>query len=280
MAIKHRKYMEDDFDLELFIKAQNDKTIIHKIHEQSRKLSGLVKVLIIIASFITAYALYSYASYLIEVWHDNRINDTARDITRQAVSQQAEAIKKYPASEKRKSVPTPGALVRQRIILTPAAVLKPAILALRDEFQNNDIAAYLKIDGSNIDFPVVQAENNTYYLRHDLRRQGNAAGSAFMDYENRLYPLGFNTVIYAHNMRDGSMFHDLRHYNDPDYFSAHKKISLQTLYEDTLWEIFSFYESDIEFLYNTTTFDSADNFIAFANLIKEKSKYPADVFFT
>ena len=175
---------------------------------------------------------------------------------------------------------TPKAPVRNKRGVKPAPELMPAIVALRNTFYNNEIVAYLKINGTNIDFPIVQTNNNSYYLTHDLRFQENAAGSAFMDYENPLYPLGYNTVIYAHNMRDGSMFHNLRNYNDPDYFDAHKIISLQTLNEDTLWEIFSFYETDIEFQYNTVAFNSAYDFIAFANILKDKSRYPADTGFT
>ena len=267
MARKHRKYMEDDFDLDVYIKKQTDRTFKEKIKEQSRKLSGIVKILLIIASFITAYALYSYASYLIEVWRDNRINETARHIEETAASEK-------PSSPSLTA--SPKAYIKNRILAKPTPLLMPAILKLRDEFHNNDIDAYLKIEDSNIDFPVVQTHNNSYYLTHDLRRQNNAAGSAFIDYENRISPLGFNTVIYAHNMRDGSMFHNLRYYKDPEYFNTHKIISLQTLYEDTLWEIFSFYETNTEFLYNTTIFNNPQDLITFAHLIKEKSTVPSE----
>ena len=275
MTKKHRKFMEDDFDLDLYIKEQSDKTIIKKIQEQSRKLSGIVKILLIVASFITAYTLYSYASYLIEVWRDNRINETARDIT-----EQASVLETPYVPETQINIISQGVNKQSRVILTPTPILMPAIIDLRDAFQNDDICAYLKIEGCNIDFPVVKSDDNTYYLTHDLRGQKNAAGSAFLDYENEIYPLGFNTVVYAHNMRDGSMFHNLRYYKEADYFETHKKISLQTLHEDTLWEIFSFYETDISFLYNTTTFNSTDDFIIFANLVKEKSQYPSDIIFT
>jgi sortase B len=100
-----------------------------------------------------------------------------------------------------------------------------------------------------------------------------------MDYENQVEQLGYNTIIYAHNMRDGSMFHNLRYYNDEGYFEENKTISLQTLYEDTLWEIFSFYESNTEFLYNTATFNNHNEFLSFAELLREKSKHPNDVIF-
>ena len=302
MANKHRKYMEDDFDLDHYIKERADKSAKEKNDEQGRRILSIIKFLIIIAAFITAYEIYAYASHLIEVWRDNRINETARDIIGQAGAAEPPSLRKQPALREpaalrelpslqeqpalreqssvqdwRGAVSTRGAYIQS---ITPVPELMPAILDLRHLFHNNDIVAYLKIEDSNIGFPVVQTGDNAYYLTHDLHLQENAAGSAFMDCENQLYPLGYNTVIYAHNMRDGSMFHDLRNYSDQDYFDAHKTISLQTLNENTLWEIFSFYETDIEFLYNTTTFYSIDDFFTFANLLKEKSKYKTDVSFT
>ena len=271
MANKHRKYMEDDFDLDLYRKEQSDKTFFNKIREKSKKLSNIIKIILVIISFITAYTLYNYTNYLIEVWRSNRINQTARSIIEQTIA--SESHKAY-AVQNTETIPESKAPV------TPTPALLPAILNQRDMFQNDDIVAYLKIEGSNIDFPVVHTDNNLYYLTHDLRKQNNAAGSAFMDYENQVDLLGYNTVIYAHNMRDGSMFHNLRNYEDEEYFASHKIISLQTLYEDTLWEIYSFYETSIEFLYNTTTFRNAYEFLSFAEVTKEKSKYPSDVIFT
>ena len=272
MANKHRKFMEDDFDLDLYIKEQTEKTFFKKIQEKSRKLSNIVKILLIIISFVTAYTLYSYATYLIEVWRTNRINETARDITERA------ALVDPPFKEN--TALAQRTINQNSVTLTPTPALMPVILNLRDEFQNDDIVAYLKIDGSNIDFPVVLTGDNTFYLTHDLRKQENAAGSAFIDYENQVSHLGFNTVIYAHNMRDGSMFHNLRYYNDEGYFNAHKTISLQTLYEDTLWEIFSFYETQIDFLYNTTAFTDTNEYLTFANLVREKSHYAVEITFT
>jgi len=277
MAIKHRKYKEDDFDLDLYIREQTHKAFKIKVGDQSRKILGVIKVLLIIAAFITAFELYSYASHLIEVWRDNRINETARFITRQSIVAEREAapaVDSYMAA-----APSPAKGFRNAAI-SPVPALSPVILGLRDTFGNNDIVAYLKIEGTNIDFPVAQTINNSYYLTHDLLGRENAAGSAFMDYEGRVYPLSYNTVIYAHNMRDGSMFHDIRNYNNTAYFEAHKKISLQTLNEDTLWEIFSFYETDTDFYYNAVSFADADDFVSFANMLKEKSIYKPAANFT
>jgi sortase B len=78
-------------------------------------------------------------------------------------------------------------------------------------------------------------------------------------------------------MRDGSMFHDLRYYTDKQYYEAHQKISLQTLYENTLWEIFSFYDTDVDFIYNKTSFANPVEFSALLAQMKSKSIYDTGV---
>jgi len=273
MANKNRKYMEDDFDLDLYIKEQAEKTFFNKLREKSRKLSNFFKIVLIIVSLVTAYTVFYQANRMLEIWRVHRINQTAREITEQSGDTNDVGNSTQGADRSTRAI-------QRSVTSMPTPILMPVILHLREQFQNDDIVAYLRINDSNIDFPVVLTDNNTHYLTHDLRNQYNVAGSAFMDYDSQISPLGHNTVIYAHNMRDQSMFHDLRHYRDEEYFSTHNTISLLTLYENTLWEIFSFYETTIDFLYNTTEFADTDEFLSFANLLKENSMHPREVEFT
>lgn len=74
---------------------------------------------------------------------------------------------------------------------------------------NPDIVAWIRIEAAGIDYPVVQGEDNEYYLHHTFQREANIAGSIFMDFRNR----GFRdekVILYGHNMRDGSMFAALK----------------------------------------------------------------------
>jgi len=315
--------MEDDFDLDLYIKEQTEKTFFNKLREKSRKLSNFVKIMLVIVSLVTAYTVFYQANRMLEIWRVHRINQTAREITELSddfiditrlpdnsidITEQPDSsidITEQPDSsiditeqpddsiditeQSDNSIDVGNTVqeterrtrVFQRSVTSmPTPILMPVITHLREQFQNDDIVAFLRINDSNIDFPVVLTDNNTHYLTHDLNNQYNAAGSAFMDYDSHISPLGYNTVIYAHNMRDQSMFHDLRYYRDEEYFNTHNSISLLTLYENTLWEIFSFYETTIDFLYNATEFIDADEFLSFANLLKEKSLHPRNVEFT
>jgi sortase B len=84
---------------------------------------------------------------------------------------------------------------------------------------NEDTAAWIRIPNSRIDYPIVHGTDNSYYLDHDIRKRKAAAGSIFVDSRNSKGFTDFNTLIYGHNMIDGSMFSDLRNFSDFGYFS-------------------------------------------------------------
>ena len=86
---------------------------------------------------------------------------------------------------------------------------------------NEDIVAWIQISGIGVDYPVVQGEDNEYYLHHTFRKEANKAGSIFLDYRNRADFTEQRVIIYGHNMKDGSMFHVLRNYQDIDFFQEH-----------------------------------------------------------
>ena len=79
---------------------------------------------------------------------------------------------------------------------------------------NEDIVAWIQISGIGVDYPVVQGEDNEYYLHHTFRKEANKAGSIFLDYRNRADFTEQRVLIYGHNMKDGSMFSDLKRYQD------------------------------------------------------------------
>lgn len=85
---------------------------------------------------------------------------------------------------------------------------------------NPDIVARLRIPGV-LEYPVVRGEYNSYYLNHTVQKTYNIAGSIFLDYRNERDFSDSKNIIYGHNMKDGSMFHVLRNYQDIDFFQEH-----------------------------------------------------------
>ena len=90
---------------------------------------------------------------------------------------------------------------------------------------NPDIVAWLRIPGV-LDYPVVQGTDNSYYLHHTFRKEYNIAGSIFLDARNASDFSDGKNIIYGHNMRDGSMFHVLRKFQDLDFYQANREIWL------------------------------------------------------
>ena len=75
--------------------------------------------------------------------------------------------------------------------------------------KNADIKAWIKVNNTNINYPVVQANNNSFYLTHNLYKEQNSAGWIFADYRNNLETLDKNTILYGHNRLNDTMFAEL-----------------------------------------------------------------------
>jgi SrtB family sortase len=103
--------------------------------------------------------------------------------------------------------------------------------------------AWITSSGTAIDYPVMEAEDNGYYLRHLPDGSESTVGSLFIDYENDAGFTDRNTVIYGHNMTDGSMFASLNEYRDQAYFDAHPVMRLITLEQAYRLELFSAFEA-------------------------------------
>ncbi len=91
--------------------------------------------------------------------------------------------------------------------------------ALREE--NEDIIGWIRIPDTKIDYPLLQWTDNEFYLEHTWKQAKNASGAIFMECQNQPDFSEFNTIIYGHNMNNGSMFGSLHHYRRPHYWESH-----------------------------------------------------------
>lgn len=135
------------------------------------------------------------------------------------------------------------------LALTPFIPECEYVTAWRKYYNNEDIIGHLRIPGTAIDYILVQSTDNTFYLYHNIRREECPAGWVFFDYYIDLGFVNQNLVIYAHNMRDGSKFHNLRYFAQYDFFRKNNLIYLHSIYRTSVWEIFAFYEAHISFPY-------------------------------
>lgn len=110
--------------------------------------------------------------------------------------------------------------------------------------ENRDMAGWLSIEGTRIDYPVMQCEDDEFYLHHNFYWEESKYGCLFVRDRANLED-GTNFVIYGHNMRDGSMFGDLDLYGEEEFYKAHPLISFDTLYEERTYEIMAVYRSRV-----------------------------------
>lgn len=87
--------------------------------------------------------------------------------------------------------------------------------------KNSDIVGWIYCQDTPINYPVVQAENNDYYLRRDLNGKYLVSGTVFVDYRNGAIGVDGNYIVYGHNMKDGTMFSALAKYKEQSYYDKH-----------------------------------------------------------
>ncbi len=88
--------------------------------------------------------------------------------------------------------------------------------------QNSDVVGWIYSEGTQINYPVLRGSDNEQYLHHMINGEYNSAGSIFMDFRCEPDLSGFNTIIYGHHMKNGSMFASLHQYTKQEFYDEHK----------------------------------------------------------
>ena len=111
--------------------------------------------------------------------------------------------------------------------------------------QNKSLIGWIKIDDTNIDYPVMQTVNNEYYLDHNYNQQYDKNGSIFLDKECDITNPCTNMIIYGHHMKSGKMFGNLHLYSNKSYYEQHPIIQFDTIYEEGKYQIMYVFRSRI-----------------------------------
>ncbi len=139
--------------------------------------------------------------------------------------------------------------------LTAELSADPGLSALRA--RNPDTVAWLTVGGTRIDYPVVQAADNDFYLSHDFDRRSTPAGWIFADFRSEFDPLLANTIIYGHGRQDGTMFGTLSEVQRADWAESGHELRLETDAGVTSWRVFSAYTIPVTDDYLAVTFNTA-----------------------
>ncbi len=111
--------------------------------------------------------------------------------------------------------------------------------------QNADIVAWIEIPDTNVNYPVLQAVNNDFYLRKNYKKQYSSTGSIFLDKDVDMELPSSNFLIYGHRNKGGAMFDNLIKYRDKSFYEEHKKIYFTTLEEEQEYEILAVFYSRV-----------------------------------
>jgi len=142
---------------------------------------------------------------------------------------------------------------------------------------NSDIVAWLFAEGRSIDLPVVQGTDNYYYLHHLFNKEANKLGTLFVDYQNKEDFSDRNTVIFGHNMNDGSMFSILENYRDQTYYESFPEMDLYTPSGDYTIELFAGVVTSGDYKFIRLDFQDDTDFMSYIITMRILSTFESPV---
>ena len=142
---------------------------------------------------------------------------------------------------------------------------------------NPDVVGWLKVNGTNINYPFVQSSDNDYYLTHSFNKSYNGGGWVFLDYRNN-GTNNKNTIIYAHGRSDKTMFGTLKNVLNNGWLNNTNNyvIKISTETENSLWQVFSVYRIPTTSDYLQTNFNDDIEYQNFLDMIKDRSGHNFD----
>lgn len=106
---------------------------------------------------------------------------------------------------------------------------------------NSDIIGWITIPGTIIDYPIVKSSDNNDYLHLTFLKEYNSSGSIFLDMRNNENLTDYNSIIYGHNMKNGSMFSSLRNYQNESFYKDHVFVEIYLPNSQSVYKIISCY---------------------------------------
>lgn len=235
------------------------------------KLKNILFALtLILLAGIFIFSAYQVGSYLLESRARNDLyNDLAAKVE--------QAKKEVPVVEQPQKSDE------------PEDPTEPAELTILPEYEalyaeNSDLVGWISITDTKVNYPVMQSpQQKNFYLHQDFYKNYNLGGCIYAQESCDVFEPSDNITIYGHNMKDGTMFHDLAKYLDREYWQAHSQITFDTLYEHHTYQIFAVFKtsaSDINgFEYQKFVDCNGDEetFNQFVSTCKDLALYETDI---
>lgn len=235
--------------------------------EQMQKKLNFYKILCIILAVVLVFVI---GAMLFRNYTQNKAGDIYRDLQSQVntVPPTVEIDNGEEPTE------TEEDTEQEEDILTSLGIVIPekniSFEQLRET--NEDIYAWIYIPETKVDYPVLQnADDDEYYLMHNLDGSYGYPGCIFTQMLNERTFEDYNTVLYGHNMKDGSMFRTLHYYQNEEFFYNNPYIYIYTENDVLVYQIFAAYNAGDEHILNTYDLTTEEGFAAYLETIKSSA---------
>ncbi len=143
--------------------------------------------------------------------------------------------------------------------------------------ENPDTIGWIQIEGTQVNYPIVQGTDNDFYLNHDFNGKESIAGSIYLDFESQGDFDGRNNILYGHNMKNGTMFKDVVKYKDEAFFNEHQYFTIYTPEREIRLKAVAAYYGEAKPIVRKTRFVSQESFDAFVQEMMSPCSYAEDV---
>ena len=246
--------------------------------ENKKKLLRIIRVVLLLVLIVclvkisqTYYLSYKHKKQqgeLSAVLQNEKYNHESEQIGQQNIEEQNDKDSSELSSEVCIQIQEPEVMDRYKVLYE----------------KHNDMIGWLSIDGTIIDYPVMQNEDNEYYLHHNFYKEEDHYGCLFVKDIADVDTPGTNFIIYGHNMKDGSMFGILDNYQKQSFYEEHPLIHFDTLYEERTYEILAVFPSqvyredeDVFKYYQFYQADTEEEFLSFYENVMAMALYKTGV---
>ena len=137
--------------------------------------------------------------------------------------------------------------------------------------RNKDVVGWIRIPGTQLDYPIMQGEDNEFYLNHAWNKDNSFSGSIFLESRNDPSFSQYNTIVYGHNMRNGSMFATLREYKKDKYRQKRPYVYIRTDEGIFRYEIFAAFDAPLDCPVYGLSFNQAETKQRLLDFVMENS---------